>query len=978
MLLNFKCNTSIAGIILVVFYLCNSTVFSQAERLQSLTLALEKMSKKHNVFFTYNPAKIKNITLDTTGFYQNSLPQKINAVKKQTEYKIEYLGYNYYVVYKYDIENTKVKDAFIKSTAYNTKPPKDTLASVFLFRGVVVNQYYEPIKGVSIVENNTKNGTISDEFGEFSLKIHKENTIQFSHVGYKKMKVEPEINFMRIMLRSGLELDEISLVGSRNKKRKKIDSPVTTDVITLENVKQKSSLLEVNQLIQNEIPSFNATRQSGSDGADHIVPATYRGLGPDQTLILINGKRRHQASLINLYGTRGRGNSGTDLNTIPTAAIKKIEILKDGASAQYGSDAIAGVMNIVLKDQVKETIASTTLGIHNASNNTLNNKKGFDGFAQKTDVNFGTKINKKGFVNFSAEYLTKNHTYRRATYIRENYGNAALAGTALFFNSEIPLGNFTSIYGNGGYSYKNTDAYAFTRTEDSERNVKEIYPNGFNPAITSDITDTSINLGIKSSFKNWNIDFSNTFGKNNFQYTIKKTLNATLLEKSPTIFDAGGHSLHQNTTNIDISKNFPTLYHGLNIAFGIENRIENYTIFAGEEGSYASYDTDGNTVTIDTPIENIPSFNGIIRPGGSQGFPGYSPANEVDQSRVSFSAYTDLELDLSKAWIIAAATRFENYSDFGAAFNVKIASSYKISPNTSFRTSISTGFRAPSLAQLYYNLKFTNYIDKTPKESYLIANNNPIIEEFGIQKLQEEKALNYNFSMYQKISPALNISLDAYYIGIKNRIILSGNFDASVLYSDIQYIQFFANGVDTDTYGLDFKINWFKKFTDASISINFSGNFNQMKIADIKSEGLDEELFFGIREQYFLRASAPDHKIFLNVAYTTDKYAINTTLTRFSSLELIDWQIYRPLSEFNNSEMERLEAALDKYEAKYTLDTHLSYKLSKLFTVQIGASNLFDAYPTEQGPNTDSGGIWDAVQMGSNGAFYYSKLLISL
>ncbi len=976
--MNFKCNTSITGIILFVFYLCNSTVFSQAEKLQSLTLALEKISNKHDVFFTYNPAKIKNIALDTTSFYQYTLPQKISAVKKQTDYKIEYLGYNYYVVYKYDIENTEVSDASIKNTSYNQIQPTDTLASVFLFRGVVVNQYYEPIKGVSILENNTKNGTISDEFGEFSLKIHKENTIQFSHVGYKELKIEPKINFMRIMLRSGLELDEISLVGSRNKKRKKIDSPVTTDIITLENVKQKNSLLEVNQLIQNEIPSFNATRQSGSDGADHIVPATYRGLGPDQTLILINGKRRHQASLINLYGTRGRGNSGTDLNTIPTSAIKKIEILKDGASAQYGSDAIAGVMNIVLKDQVKETRASTTIGIYNARNNSLKSKKGFDGFTQKTDVNFGTKINKKGFVNFSAEYLTKNHTYRRGTYIRENYGNAAVAGTALFFNSEIPLGNFTSIYGNGGYSYKNTDAYAFTRPEDSERNVKGIYPNGFNPAITSDITDASINLGIKSSFKNWNIDFSNTFGKNNFQYTIEKTLNATLLEKSPTVFNAGGHSLLQNTTNIDISKNFPTLYHGLNVAFGIENRIENYTIFAGEEASYASYDTDGNIVTTDTPIDDIPSYNGITRPGGSQGFPGYAPGNEVDQSRVSFSTYTDLELDLSKAWVIAAATRFENYSDFGAAFNIKVASSYKFSPNTSFRTSISTGFRAPSLAQLYYNLKFTNYIDKTPKESYLIANNNPIIEEFGIQKLQEEKALNYNFSMYQKISPTLNISLDAYYIGIKNRIILSGNFDASVLYSDIQYIQFFANGVDTDTYGLDFKINWFKKYKDARISIDLSGNFNQMKIADIKSEGLDEELFFGIREQYFLRASAPDHKIFLNVAYTTDKYSINTTLTRFSSLELIDWQIYKPLSEFNNSEEERLEAALDKYEAKYTLDTHLSYKLSKLFTIQIGASNLFDAYPTEQGPNTDSGGIWDAVQMGSNGAFYYSKLLISL
>ncbi len=913
--------------------------------------------------------------MDITPFKHLSLKQSISLLKKITRYSIDYLGNNYYVLYipvkkNYNLQNNVEKDTpFHNDSILNS--------SKNYYRGIVLNQFYEPVKKVNVIENTTLNGTITRNDGTFELKLLGANSLTFSHIGYKNQVITPNERFLKIIMKSGVQLDEILIVGSRNNKRKKVDSPVSTDVIDIKDIKKKSEFLEVNQLIQTEIPSFNATKQSGSDGADHIIPASYRGLGPDQTLVLINGKRRHQTSLVNLYGTRGRGNSGTDLNAIPTSAIKRIEVLKDGASAQYGSDAIAGVINIVLNDDSNITNVNSTLGFYNANNNSNDKRKGIDGVIYKADINYGTSIKDKGFINLTAEFITKDHTFRQGTNIRENYGDAAMVSSNLFFNSEIPISNSVKLYSNGGYSYKNTKAYAFTRPFDSERNVIEIYPTGFNPLITSNISDRSFSVGLKGKLKDWTVDFSNTYGKNYFHYFIKETLNATLQKNSPSEFDAGGHSLSQNTTNIDLSKQFSSFFKGLNLALGIENKIEGYRIFSGEQGSYESYDINGNIVTNDTPISLIPSFNGVIRPGGSQGFPGYAPSNEVDRARTSFSFYIDSEIDFTKKWILATAFRYENYSDFGSSINTKIASKYRLTQKTNLRFSFSTGFRAPSLAQIYYNLKFTNYIDNIPVESFLVANNNPITRQFGIQKLREEKALNYSLGINHHFNNKFRFSIDSYYIFIKDRIILSGNFDASSLNSGAQNVQFFANGVNTTTYGLDFKLNWQKRFTQSNLSLNFSGNLNKMEINHINNKALDLETFFGKREQYFLKASAPDYKLILNAIYSKGKFSLSNTLTLYSDLELIDWQIQKPLSEFNNSSQERFKASIDHYKPKYTLDTHLSYIFNKKISLQLGVNNLFNTYPTEQVRNTDSGGRWDAVQMGTNGSFYYSKVLVN-
>jgi iron complex outermembrane recepter protein len=561
------------------------------------------------------------------------------------------------------------------------------------------------------------------------------------------------------------KLAEVQIVGSRNSKRTVVNSAVPIDIIDVKSVTTQSGKIEINELLQYVAPSFNAGKQSGSDGADHIDPASLRGMGPDQTLVLINGKRRHQSSLVNLFGTRGRGNTGTDLNTIPASSIKRIEILRDGAAAQYGSDAIAGVINIVLNDNVGEFNGAITYGGYNphadgdflpgtanthnyvldqnGNGNSYGNEPRLDGQTAKLAANYGIALGKKGgFLNMTTEFLKKEKTLRPGYDFRKGFGEAEVTSSNFMGNLSIPLCKTVSLYAFGGRNYRDTDAYAFTRN-DGERVVESIYPGGYTPRITSVIVDNAFTSGLKMETRGgWKIDLSNTFGKNNFHYNIKGTLNASLENASPTQFDAGGHSLAQNTTNLDFSKNFKSVFEGMNLAFGAEFRNENFTIFAGEVGSYTTYDSFGVPIT-DSTIQSAPidPISGNPRPGGSQGFPGYSPKNVVDKSRTNLSLFADSEFDFTKNWLLSAAVRYENYSDFGSTVNGKLATRYKITRNFNFRASISTGFRAPSLAQSYYNLNFTNFNSSGATEVLLSANDSQVTKAFGIQKLKEEKAI---------------------------------------------------------------------------------------------------------------------------------------------------------------------------------------------------------------------------------------------
>ena len=967
------------SIVFVALFFQSTAAQEASNRTIPLADLLDVISNNHKIFFTYNANLVAGKQIQEEGFKNLSLKESISLLQKLTPFLFDDLGNNYYVIYSKK-EATQRKSNARGETFFTNDAVVDSIfnRNKVTVRGIVLSSDTKPLNGATLQEKESLEGTTTNRDGTFEFEIQNNNNIIVSFLGHnsKTLQLKPNI-FHTIVLLSGQELDEVQVVGSRNRNRVATDTPVAIDFIDIEKTATKSSQVEINQFLQYAIPSFNASKQSGADGADHIDPATIRGLGPDQTLVLINGKRRHKASLINLYGTRGRGNSGTDLNTIPISAIKRIELLRDGASAQYGSDAIAGVLNIVLKDSDNEINVSSTFGFNNANSSGVFPSE-IDGFTYKLGLNYGTKIGKEGFINFSTEALATDNTIRPATTARDKYGQAAVKNVSFFINSEIPIDANTKIYFNGGLNYKNTEAYAFTRRASSERNVLSIYPEGFNPLITSDISDNSLSVGLLASFKDWTVDLNNTFGRNNFHYYIINTVNATLEENSPTEFDAGGHQLIQNTTSIDFSKYFPTPTYGFNIAMGLEYRLDKYKIFAGEEASYSAYDINGNLVNSRTPVAEYQMHNGKIRPGGSQGFPGYSLDNEVDRNRSNFSIYLDTEVDFSSRFMVGAALRFEYYSDFGSTLNYKLTSRYKLTKRMVARGSFSTGFRAPSLAQRYYNLAFTNFIGDTPTESFLIANNSAIARRFGIDKLKEEKAKNFSLGFTTKLGASFNLAIDGYYVAIKDRIILSGNFDASSLGVGIDNVQFFANGVNTETTGVDLVLSWSKKMRHSKLSLDLSGNVNNMRITDIKNKNLDKETFFGERDQQYLLASAPRSKFNLGINYQYKKLQTAINFTRFSRVKLIDWQVSQDISNYNNSEEERLAAATDIYQPKVTTDIHLSYQLYKSINLQLGANNLFNIYPTKQNSFTDSGGLWDATQMGTNGAFYYTKLNIKL
>lgn len=851
--------------------------------------------------------------------------------------------------------------------------------------GKVTDNSGAPLQGVNIVEKGTSNGTATDSEGAYKIKVKETSFLIFSYLGFVNAeKSAANTSKIDVTLETGgKELQEIQVVGSRNSKRTVVNSAVPIDIINMKEITTQSGKIEINQLLQYIAPSFNANKQSGSDGADHVDPASLRGMGPDQTLVLINGKRRHQSSLVTLYGTRGRGNTGTDLNAIPASSIKRIEILRDGAAAQYGSDAIAGVINIVLNDNVDELTGAITYGAfntnaqgdflpgtantkdytldQNGNGNSYTKRKSFDGNTVKVGMNYGVAIGKEGgFVNFTTEYFTKEKVLRPGFDFRKGFGEASMDSYNFTVNTAIPLSAKTKFYAFGGRNYRNTDAYAFTRNSGNANVVESFYPGGYTPRITSIVLDNAITSGFTTETNSgWKIDVSNTYGKNLFHYTIKGTMNPSLLMKSPTEFDAGGHSLAQNVTNFDFSKNYSSVMSGLNLAFGTEFRTEEFEVFAGEKASYTTYDVNGQPITnpaTQTPV--IDPVSGDPRPGSSQGFPGYSPDNVVSKNRSNLSLYADSELDLTKSFMVSGAVRYEKYSDFGSTTNGKLASRLKLNKHINLRGSVSTGFRAPSLAQSYYGLHFTNINASGAIEILLSPNDSPVTRSFGINKLKEETALNSSLGFTTTFNN-FTATIDGYLINVKDRIVLTSYFDASGLGLGVNQAQFFANAADTKTVGLDVVLAWKKKLANGSFGITLVGNVNDMKIEKVHNGNLDAETFFGKREQAFLLASAPKNKFGLNLTHTKNKFSTGLAFTRFSKVVLIDY------------------AGMDNvYNAKIVTDLTYGYQLSKSIKLTVGANNLLNVYPDKQDEsgNTEAGGYWDAVQMGFNGAYYYTRL----
>jgi iron complex outermembrane receptor protein len=883
----------------------------------------------------------------------------------------------------------------------------------------------DPMAGVSVRVKGSNQGTSTNAKGQFSISAAASDEITISYTGYKPLTIaiNGRTKIDVTLVSDVSQLNEVVLIGTRSAGRVKLETAVPVDVVNVSKAASTTGRLDLTDILNYSAPSFNYNKQSGSDGADHVELGTLRGLGPDQTLVLVNGKRRHSTAFVSVFGTRGRGNSGVDLSSIPTASIDRVEILRDGASAQYGSDAIAGVINLVLKKNINQFTAN--VGYSGYYDPAFNSGKSvvaaqyphggaIDGNGITIDANYGLAIGKgDGFINFTGDYSKNGKTFRQThdttmsnpkalplnPYRRANGDGSSESGT-IFFNNEIPLaGTRTTFYSFGGYSYKASDAYAFTRNFSSrperfptnDGNIIPVSgiifntPDGesyFNPIIQTHNTDLALAAGFKGTIGDgWDWDLSNNTGNNKFHFFGEKTFNASL-GATQTHFDDGGSEFLQSTSNLNITKHYSKVMQGLNLGFGAEYRYEHYKIFAGEEGSYKNFDPTG------------------VKAAGAQGFPGYQPSDAVGANRSVLGGYVDLEADITKKWLVDFANRLEHYSDFGYNFSTKFATRYKITDNFNIRGSVGTGFRAPSLQQINYSSTFTNVQGTVISEVKIAPNYSPITKAAGIPNLKQEKSKNAGLGFTFKPIPDLSITTDGYLIKVTNRVVLSGQFSASDETLDPAFIaalnnlhvssaQFFANAVNTTNRGLDVVIDYNKTIGQNRFRLLFTGNFQHMTIDKVNYPPILgttpalQETFLSEREKRFILASAPPQKFSLNPEFGHKSFTVGARFTYFGKVVIDgygDGSTLTPTVPADDGSGQLPDTY--NYNGKVVSDIYLSYKLNKSTRISIGADNVFNVHPDlayvkgakSWAFNNEPSGPFDAVQMGENGRRFFARI----
>jgi len=915
-----------------------------------------------------------------------------------------------------------------------------------------------PLAGASVKTRSAKAGTSTNNEGGFKLQARPDDILEISFVGYstQSFPLHGQAEVTIALQPASAELTEIVFVGSRGAGRAKTETPVPVDVIKINQVDLPTAKMDLTSILNVAAPSFNYNKQSGADGADHVDLGTLRGLGPDQTLVLINGKRRHQTAFVTLFGTRGRGNSGVDLNAFPEASVDRVEILRDGASAQYGSDAIAGVMNVILKKDINHWAVNA--GWSGYYDNAFNARKfnagnqyysgsAIDGNTVTLSVNNGVALGRSGgFLNVGLDLFKQGKTYRQVDTLnwqtnknatpylntgRRAFGDGSLTTGGIMYNMEIPIipGKQMTFYSFGGYNYKTSDAYAYSRNFSAKPERFPVDAGGnllfdpsimrksndgetyFNPHIQTHIQDVSMALGVRGDAGDgWAWDLSNTLGRNDFHFYGDKTFNASIIgATSPNHFDDGGFNFLQNTLNLDLSKSFKNFAEGLNLGLGAEYRYERYSIYKGEYGSYGSYDSseriypnligDGKGDSLRTAA------------AGSQGFPGFSPADVKAKNRSNLGLYADAELNVTKRWLVDAAVRFEHYSDFGSVATIKFATRYKLTQDVNVRGSVSTGYRAPSLQQINFSNTLTSFSGGQLIQSRIASNDDPITRAAGIPALKEEKSVNASAGFSWKAAKGLTFTLDGYWVKVTNRIVLSGLFSkndstlpasfTSQIPAQVTTVQFFANAVNTTNYGMDIVADYSKSWGKNNIKILLAGNLQNMNLDAIhvppalNGTVLNQKTFFSDREKAFLLASAPKQKFALNIDYTTGKFGVGTHLTYFGKISLLGFGAatadnpnqtgINPMVP-TDADGNKLVPEVFNFDSKVVTDIYCSYKFSKKVSVFVGADNLFNVHPNlgvnplakGWAEDNESGGPWDSVQMGFNGRKLFCKIALNL
>ncbi len=753
-------------------------------------------------------------------------------------------------------------------------------------------------------------------------------------------------------------LETVAVIGSRRIGSSDTQTPVPVDVIPMQKVAEQSPQFDIAQNLQYMVPSFTSTRQTGADNADLVDSAALRGLGSDQTLVLENGKRRHSVALVNLFGARNRGNTGTDLNAIPMLAVERIEVLRDGAAAQYGSDAIAGVMNIVLKKRVGcETV------------------QGYGEYTRGDGVNYlssaycGFAVGNGGSVGITGEWQKRGRSNRSGPDNPRTIGDTKVDNRTLYLNGDVPFGESAHFYFTGGAQDRAASSAAFARggigSDDiPSRNSAAMYPDGFVPYINGDIKDRYAIVGAWTNFGEWRADLSQTYGYNELKNLISNTLNASIANAdllaggagiSPRQFNAGGFSFRQETTNLDFSRYYGDILNGLNVAFGSEYRRENYRIEPGEPGSWIDADGPGGGSA------------------GSQGFPGFQPGDATNRSRHSYAFYADVETDWTERFLTDAAVRYEKYSDFGSTVTGKLAGAFHATDNLLLRGSASTGFRAPSLQQRWFSSTFTDFVSGQPVDVVLAPNGGAIANAAGIPPLKEETSKGYTLGLTWTPQDNLSLTLDAYRIDIADRIVLSGRFDTSdpdigaiLQQMGVGEAQFFVNSVDTKTQGVDLTANHRLALGGGTLntSLGFNRSFTAVqRIHTPPALAGREDVLLSDRERLFVEDGAPGSKAILGFNYAIGQWEGDWKFIHFGPMTL---------GTFSGPPVPN-----QYYAGKTSADASVTYHFNDAIKLTVGGANIFNQFPSKQNPDeTDNGFKYEAVQFGLNGAAWFARLAV--
>ncbi|MBD8563739.1 TonB-dependent receptor [Oxalobacteraceae sp. CFBP 8763] len=766
----------------------------------------------------------------------------------------------------------------------------------------------------------------------------------------------------------------VVVTGTRVANRTVLDTTAPVDVISAETLKNSGST-ELTQALSMALPSLNFPRPALTDGTDTIRPATLRGMSPDQTLVLVNSKRRHASSLVNVNGSIGRGSAAVDLNTIPTAIVKTVEVLRDGAAAQYGSDAISGVVNMRLRTDRTGGEATVNYGTNKTEYDLYNaappaggtwtapaSRKRTDGQTATVSIWKGLALGETGYLTIAGEFRDQNRTERAGYDMRQQYalvngrfdprentinrfnawtGEPDMKQSTLFANAGNDMGGGVKVYGWASYQDRDATSAGYARIPQDARNIQSIYPDGFLPLISPTVKDFSATGGVTWVAGAWDMDASLGYGKNKMEYTIENTLNRSLGPTSKTSFYAGGYSYDQAVLNLTgvRSVEMASFSSPLNVAVGIEARREGYELFAGEEQSY--------------------SFGGALLPNGTptapgaQVFPGFRPSNEVDAHRNAIGAFIDLEANVTPELLASVAVRGERYSDFGNSLAGKLALRYDFNPNFAVRGAIQNGFRAPSPQQQNFTATSTNFINGVPFEITTFRPDDPVAVALGAKPLDAEKSINASLGAVMRLG-AVSLTVDAYRIDIDDRIILSENltqtnvrnYIASQGFIGVGGGRFFINGVDTTTKGVDIVLSMPYNAGDAGkLDFTLAANFTDTKVTKTPTTTQLSNLspapvLFDRLNVLSLEKGQPKNKVSANVNWKLGQWGATLRATRYG-------EVLSPGTT----------AAFDfEMGAKTTVDLEGRLAVTPKLTLALGADNVFDQYPETQPPSINTTG----------------------